>query len=317
MKKSPRPPRKSIHPPPRPRGKTTARTAERRARVSPLQRRVERLLARAGVAVTPAMRAWLESLLSARQADASGRRHGTRTLLRRWLRDAEALVEAVLAGKVSGYGPLRFRYAVELAVALVRTLEGLGDKLVTKTDASAQARQELSRVDVLRAAARATLDNLHGADDEARRRIRLAVGTSARKEARIESLDELARQLEAVIQQVPAEVAEDAGASKLLAALHEVNETSVEATRAHDDERQTVATTYDTLHVLKGRLAFEHAALRRSARRARRGDTSVPALARASRPGAGKKTGAVKTPAKPVAPVTPVAPEPHEPKSPV
>ena len=306
MKKSPRPPRKSIHPPPRARSKTASRattTTERRARVSPLQRRVERLLTRAGVAVTPAMRAWLESLLSARQADASGRRHGTRSLLRGWLRDAEALVEAVLAGKVGGYGPLRFRYAVELAFALVQAHEGLGKKLATKTDASAQCRQELSRVDVLRAAARATLDNLHGADADAHRRVRLAVGTSASKEARIESLDELARQLEAVIREVPAEVAEDARAPKLLAALHEANETSVEATRAHDDERQTVSTTYDALHVLKGRLVLEHAALRRSARRARSGDTSVPALTRPARPGAGKKkTDAVKSPAKPVAP---------------
>ena len=309
MKKSPRPPRKSIHPPPRARSKSASRattTTERRDRVSPLQRRVERLLTRAGVAVTPAMRAWLESLLSARQADASGRRHGTRSLLRGWLRDAEALVEAVLAGKVGGYGPLRFRYAVELAFALVQAHEGLGKMLATKTVVGAQARQELSHVDVLRAAARATLDNLHGADADAHRRVRLAVGTSASKEARIESLDELARQLEAVIREVPAEVAEDARAPKLLAALHEANETSVEATRAHDDERQTVSTTYDALHVLKGRLVLEHAALRRSARRARSGDTSVPALTRPARPGAGKKkTGAVKSPAKPVAPVTP------------
>ena len=97
-----------------------------------------------------------------------------------------------------------------------------------------------------------------------------------------------------------------------MAALHEASETSADATRAHDDERQTVATTYDALHVLKGRLAHERAALRRSARRARGRDTSVPALARVSRRGQKKKPVA-KSPPKPAAPATP---EPREPDSP-
>ena len=102
-----------------------------------------------------------------------------------------------------------------------------------------------------------------------------------------------------------------------MAELHAVRDATEEATHAHDAERQTVATTYDRLHVLKGRLAHERAALRRVARSARRNDRDVPALTRTSKRRAAKTPPDTTAPsAKPVTLVAPVAPAPEATKTP-
>lgn len=70
------------------------------------------------VPLSDALRSQMQSLLSDEDADRQGQRVTTPNLLLDVLDDVPPVVDAVLAGRVTGFGPAALRYTCELAVTL-------------------------------------------------------------------------------------------------------------------------------------------------------------------------------------------------------
>lgn len=303
------PPRRSQAPASRVRGESVARSREREAT---LVQQIAALLARSSVTLRPETRAWYEAVIREAKAEALGRKVTPRGIARRWLRDAEALEAAITSGKVKGYGVARLHYAGGLALALAQSDESLGEDRATQRGCSAEAQREIERADRVRSAATAVLENLH-ADDDAKEQVLQSVRKGGDKDARADSLEELLRQLKARIKAVPEQVAEDAGAHGVIEELQAVCDASAVAVRAHEAQQRAVATTLGGLHVIKGRLVFELAAMRKAARRTRRTNASVPEPAPVrTRRVARKREATAPTPAP--TPSAPPKPPPAEPR---
>jgi hypothetical protein len=301
------PPRRSQAPASRVRGESVARAREREAT---LLQQIAAFLARSSVTLKPETRAWLESVVREAKAEALGRKVTPRGIARRWLREAEALEAAIVAGKVKGYGAARLHYAGGLALTLAQSGDALNDGRATQLGRSAEVQRETERADRVRSTATAVLENLH-VDDDTKERSLQSVRKGDNKDARADSLEELLRQLKARVAAVPEQVSEDAGAHEVIEELQAVCDTSAAAVRAHETQQRAVATTASGLHVLKGRLVFELAAMRKATRGTRRTNASVPTLTPARKHRTtGKRTAAAPAPAPAPTPTPDAQPKP-------
>jgi hypothetical protein len=237
------------------------------------------LLARVPGELRADERAFYASSIDAADALTWGARVESGAVLDEFLRCANLAREAALAGRVPGYGPLRLRYAAELAVELATRLEDHDRALVSAAGASAAGATSLHATRALRRRALRVLKNLAGRRDDARSRIKTAASDTRRPDERARSLAALADEVERMMQHVPARVAADAGATPELAAALRVAGNAVLAARQEaQGERGGLASSYDELNTLDGRLLNELRLLLAALRDARVHDRSVPAV---------------------------------------
>jgi hypothetical protein len=247
-----------------------------------LVERVRRLQARCVIPVTDTAHAWYVGLLSDAEAVKRGERGEGRALVDRWLAAVTTLAVSILAQKITGYGPMRLAYACELALDVAQHDGSVSAHKVDKAGSSARATSDRRAVARLRRKIKRALGSLAGKRRDRSARTRAAVAGSQSHSTRIASLEALAQALEALLREVPPEVAADAGATPSLVA--EARRACARATEARDDHgarRALVASTYDTMHIVKGRLDYELSEMLSAANDARDTDATVPSTSRA------------------------------------
>lgn len=244
--------------------------------------RVRRVQARCATPVTDSARAWYVGFLSDTEAVKRGERGEGRALVDRWLDAVTALVVSILALRITGYGPMRLAYACELALDVARHDDTASAHKIDKAGSGAQARSDRRSIARLRRKIKRVLGSLSGKRSDRAARTRAAVAGSQSQSARVASLESLVQGLEALLREVPSEVAADAGATPALVA--EARRACARATEARDEhgvKRALVASTYDTMHIVKGRLAYELSEMLSAANDARDTDPTVPSTPRA------------------------------------
>jgi hypothetical protein len=185
----------------------------------------------------------------------------------------------VLDGKVIGYGRLRMRYFLDRAAELASKVSDLDTSRVASKGAGTAKTMTLRDSRALRTRAIRVLKNLAGRRPEEKARLARAGKGTEKADERARSLDALARELEDAMSKVPASVAADAGATRALvdALLHAGG--AVLGTRGEaQDARSTVASLYDEMNLLDGRLLHELRLLIGAMRDARKEDKTVPAV---------------------------------------
>ena len=223
-------------------------------------------------------RAWCESLLTVAEAHKLGMTYSPDTVLAEWTRCAGAVLSALVAGKLIGYGPLRFHFACDLATEVARRAATQSSDVSAATGARVATRTTLTESRVLRREARRVLKNLAGRDPERRAQLRRTSEAREKVNTRSKSLADLAAELKRVFKTVPARIAREAGATpEFVRALNAAAKQVVSSDQTRQRQNQKVQQTYGALHVLKGRLVHELRAMLASARDARRGDPTVAA----------------------------------------
>lgn len=185
----------------------------------------------------------------------------------------------VLAKKVSGYGPMRMRFAMDLAAELAGKVAELDSSRVEAAGASAARAASLQGSRDVRLQAIRVLKNLAGRREEEKKRLSVAGKGKEKPDERARTLENLATELKTAMAAVPASVAEDAGATQalvddLMTAAGAVLGTRTEA----KDARGTLASLYDTMNVLDGRLLHELRLLVGAMTDARKRDKAIPAV---------------------------------------
>ncbi len=262
--------------------------------------------------LAPEERTWLDALLSVKAAHELGLTASHETVLTEWTRCANELVIALIAGRLVGYGPVRFRFACELAAEIVRLADAQSADATEAVGVRAQARSALTDTRALRRQARRVLDNLAGRNVDRRARIPTTREKRERVDTRSQSLRALATELKRALKNVPARIAQEAGATpEFVRALHAAARGVTGADQSRQRQNQKVQQAFPVLHVLKGRLLHELRAMLGSARDARVSDPTVPAARTAifKKSSTAKVARAKPVDVKPAAPVT-------EPKSP-
>ncbi|UQA54768.1 hypothetical protein [Polyangium aurulentum] len=186
----------------------------------------------------------------------------------------------IAAGKVAGYGPLRLRYILELGRDLAGRVASLDAAVVGAAGASAAGAAHMAGARGLRRRALRALKNLSGLHGEGGARARRAarIGGPGAADARARSLEVIAQELSTLAASVPARVAEDAGATpELLAALRDEARALLDARHQARVARASVASKYDVMNVLDGRILHEMRLLVGALRDARALDPAIPA----------------------------------------
>jgi hypothetical protein len=241
--------------------------------------RIADLLAAFKTPVTKAAHAWLELQIKEPKARADGAEIASPTVLDAVIEATHIAQPSLLAGKVKGYGPLRYRYCLDLAVALADNVAHFDASGVGAAGASAEKGTSLrvsldDRRDALR-----MLKNFTGSDDAARARLKKVRGRNDRPDERATSLQGISRELKAVTEGIPAELVTDAGVTHDLSTR--LNTYAHAVVAAHDtahEERAALAAQYDSMNVLDGRILHELRALAGAMSDTRKSDKSVPAL---------------------------------------
>lgn len=271
--------------------------------------------------LAPEERAWLDALVTVQAAHTLGLTAGHETVLTEWTRCANALVLALVAGRLIGYGTLRFRFACELAAEIVRLADAQSSDASEAVGVRAQVRSALTDTRTLRREARRVLGNLAGRHADRRARIPKTREKRERVDTRSQSLRALATELKRTLKTVPARIAQEAGATpEFVRALNAAAKQVVSSDQTRQRQNQKVQQTYGALHVLKGRLVHELRAMLASARDARRGDPTLSAprsplatKSLAKKPAAKKKPSAEKPVVVKADEKSPETPTPREP----
>jgi len=241
--------------------------------------RIAELLAHFKTPVTPASRTWLGAQISESKARDDGASIASTTVLDALIEATHIAQPSLIAGAVKGYGPLRHRYCLDLAVALADKVAHLDASVVGAAGAAADKGSSLrvaldDRRDALR-----MLKNFSGGDDAAKARLKKVRGRNERPDERATSLQGISRELKAVTAGVPAELVTDAGVTHDLSIR--LNGYAHAVVAAHDtahEERAALAAQYDSMNVLDGRILHELRALAGAMSDTRKSDKSVPAL---------------------------------------
>jgi hypothetical protein len=241
--------------------------------------RVDDLLVHFKAPVTRAARAWLDLQITEAKARADGASIASPTVLDAVIEATHIAQPSLLAGKIKGYGPLRYRYCLDLAATLADKVAHFDASVVGAAGATADKGSSLrvsldDRRDALR-----MLKNFTGGDDAARARLKKVRGRNERPDERASSLQGISRELRSVTAGVPAELVADAGVTHDLSAR--LNGYAHAVVAAHDnahEERAALAAQYDSMNVLDGRILHELRALAGAMSDTRKGDKSVPAL---------------------------------------
>ena len=138
--------------------------------------RIAELLPHFTTPVSAASRAWLEAQISGSRARDDGAAIASPTVLDAVIEATHIAQPSLLAGKVKGYGPLRYRYCLDLAVTLADKVAHFDASVVGAAGASAEKGSSLrvardDRRDALR-----MLRNFTGSDDAARARLKKVRG---------------------------------------------------------------------------------------------------------------------------------------------
>ncbi len=276
--------------PPAARAKGASRAARRRTTSQSAQ--CAQVIARCQTAVGERERAFYEAQVSDEAARRLGMRYSAATVVGEWLTVTATLIRSVLAGRVAGYGPLRLRYAAELAHELALKAAPLEEPEAPAAEPTpVSTKTELTRK-VARGLRNLGFDGVSAADER-----------TARATAR--SLEQLAEAVQRARATVPADVLADAGLSaEVIETLFEAARVALEAHTTSTETRAQELSEAQREDVLIGRLVHETRTLLASARESRKGDAAVP-QARSKVAGRAKKR-AKKPAAKP--PVTPPAP---------
>lgn len=232
----------------------------------------------ASVSLSDATRATFRALCSDLDAHAEGNRIHSAAVLDELLRIASLSHPYVSAARVPGYGPMRLKYTLELGLTLAGLVHDHDDAMVNAAGAGASKTTNLKGSRALRRTALRVLKSLAGNDAAALARIESAASEGSEKpDERARSLNALAEELESVAANLSPEVAADMGVSQTLIADLRTNAKAVLGAR--EDARNTrgdIASHYDQMNLLDGRLLFELRALFRAMRDARKNDPTIP-----------------------------------------
>jgi hypothetical protein len=241
--------------------------------------RIADLLSPFKTPVTAAAHAWLEHQISETKARADGAEIASTTVLDAVIEATHTAQPSLLAGKVIGYGPLRYRYCLDLAVTLADKVAHFDASVIGAAGASAEKGSSLRvSLDDRRAALR-VLKNFTASDDAARARLKKVRGRNERPDERATSLQGISRELKSVTAGVPPELVTDAGVTHDLS--KRLNGYAHAVVSAHDtahEERAAVVAQYDSMNVLDGRILHELRALAGAMSDTRKSDKSVPEL---------------------------------------
>lgn len=213
------------------------------------------------VPLTEELRAQLRSLMSDEEADRQGMRVTTGDLLLDVVDDVPAVVEAVVAGEVAGFGPGALRYTCELAVELVGRWCAHVVNTMTRADASSRRRVTVDDVNECVTALARRLDGVLPSGTPEREALAAAIRQRSR------SADEALAVVEALLPLVAKVFQRGAAESGYRALLHDARFTeasiatllqpvreAVDARAAHRAARSAEATTQQQLTRLEGRL---------------------------------------------------------------
>ena len=225
-------------------------------------------------------RRYFESSVTEADARRTGATIESPTVLDEVLRVGNLAIGPVLDKKLPGYGPLRLRYCLELAGRLADRVAELDSSRVNATGAGSVKVATLRDTRDLRRSALRVVKNLAGRRPEERSRLAaIAARYEEKPDERARSLEELAKEVLGAIAKVPKEVAVDAGATQEL--VDTLTATAGDVLTTHGgarEARSTVASIYDEMNVLDGRLLHELRLLVGSFKDARKQDKSIPAV---------------------------------------
>ena len=186
---------------------------------------------------------------------------------------------SLLAGKVKGYGPLRYRYCLDLAVTLAGKVAHFDASVIGAAGASAEKGSSLRVARDDRRDAIRMLKNFTGSDDAAKARLKKVRGKNERPDERATSLQGISRELKAVTEGIPAELVADAGVTHDLS--KRLNGYAHAVVSTHDtahEERAALAAQSDSMNGLDGRILHELRALAGAMTDTRKSDKSLPVL---------------------------------------
>ncbi len=234
----------------------------------------------AAVVVPPEALSFYKSSIAAPDAIAVGARIESVTVLDEVIRVGAIGLASAVAAKLDGYGPIRARYFFDLAASLAAKVTELDGSQVEASGAGTAKATSLVTTRALRRRAIRVLKNLAGRRPEEKSRLKNARQEQSEKaDERVRSLESLAKELTEQMTKVPAAVAADAGATQALVDGLLAASGNVLTTRgsAHD-ARSTVASLYDEMNELDGRLLHELRLFIGAMQDARKVDPSIPAL---------------------------------------
>ncbi|MFT3767220.1 MAG: hypothetical protein QM820_17115 [Minicystis sp.] len=232
------------------------------------------------IVVLPAeARAYYDASIADADALEAGASVESASVLDEVLRVGDICVPSVLAGKVPGYGPVRMRYFLGLAAGLADKVAVLDASHVDAAGAGAVGTSTLRGTRGMRTRVIRVLKNLAGRRKEEKQRLKTAGRGTEKADERSRSLDALATELLAAIAKVPASVALDAGATpELVDALRQAAGGVLTTRDGARGARGTVASLYDDMNLLDGKLLHELRLLVGAMKDARKEDTTIPAV---------------------------------------
>lgn len=208
-----------------------------------------------------------------------GSRLESASILDEILRIGAAAMPAVLGNKAAGYGPVRLRYCFDLAGALAADVAQLDESRVDAAGAGTAKVMTLHETRALRTRAIRVLKNLAGQREEEKSRLAKAAEGAELPDDRARSLEALAKELQDAMTKVPPAVAEDAGATQALVDDLFAAAGSVLGSRGvAQGARASIASLFDKMNTLDGRLLHELRLLIGAMRDARKHDKTVPSV---------------------------------------
>ncbi|MEP7126262.1 MAG: hypothetical protein ABJE95_35350 [Byssovorax sp.] len=241
--------------------------------------RIAELLPHFKTPVTTAAHTWLTEQISEAKARNDGASIGSTTVLDAVIEATHIAQPSLVAGKIIGYGPLRFRYCLDLAVTLADKVAHFDESVVGAAGASAEKGSSLRTSRDDRRSAIRVLKNFTASDDAAQARLKQVRRGKERPDERATSLQGISKELKTVAAGVPAELVADAGVTHDLSTR--LNGYAHAVVSAHDtahEERAALVAQYDAMNVLDGRILHELRALTGAMSDSRKSDKSVPVL---------------------------------------
>lgn len=199
---------------------------------------------------------------------------------------------------------MRLKYTLELGLSLAGLVHDHDDRLAEAAGAGVSKTTNLKGSRTLRRTAIRVLKSAAGTDAAALARIESAASEGGEKpDERARSLNALADELEAVASKFSPEIAADMGLSQGLISDLRANANAVLGAReTARKSRGDIASHYDQMNILDGRILFELRALYRAMRDARKNDPSIPQVQKGRVQKSGKKGEPVPGDSTPVEP---------------
>lgn len=274
------------------------RAAQRRA--SSQVTSCRQIVSRCAAKVDAESRSFYVASVSDADALRVGRRFSARVVVAEWITLSTAIARSALAGRVTGYGAMRFHYAAELALEVAAQREQADGAPQPSANEPLGAAKVAPPVNVaaLKRKVRRSLRNL--GVEVARR------PSSSASAAKVShSLEDLAAAVTRAQKTIPSSVMADAGLTE--AVIDALNDAALDAMSAHVEgiaTRERALSAARREDVLLGRLVREMRLLVVSSQTAHRDDPEVPQL-RCALFGAARKRAATKEPSRPADPPAP------------